>query len=296
MAKHSSKIWLDGKYLPWEQARVHVLTHALHYGSSVFEGIRFYETSVGPKVFRLYEHLVRFFDSAKALGLRIPYNKKLLARVILKLVQESGMKNGYVRPLAFYGAGSSGINPIKVPTQVMIAVFPWLRNGKSIKIKVSPFIRIHPKSTRVEAKIGGHYINSIMALQDARKDGFDEVILLDVAGNVAEGAVGNIFIVKRGKVYTPKLGGILPGITRETILELCRSYLQIPAYERNLRLADLMQADEIFFVGTAYEVTLISRLGKKRFTIKPSSTASRIQALYKSVVTGTIPRYRKWLS
>lgn len=296
MSLQSKKIWLNGRYVPWNTANVHVLTHALHYGSSVFEGIRFYETSAGPKVFRLREHLDRFFDSAKALGLRIPYGKHVLYRVVLKLVQQSGMKNGYIRPLAFYGAGSAGINPVGISTEVMIAVFPWLRDGTSLKIKVSPFIRIHPQSTRVEAKIGGHYINSIMALRDARKDGFDEALLLDSKGNVTEGAVANIFIVKDGKVTTPKLGSILPGITRETILELCRSYLHIPAYERNLTLRDVMRADEVFFVGTAYEVTPVSQCLNKKFSDTPNSTTRRIQAVYKQLVTGGIPQYKKWLT
>ena len=286
-------IWLDGKFVPWNQATTHILTHGLHYGSSVFEGIRFYKTSNGPKIFRLNEHLKRFFYSARSLGLKIPYTQKTLTAACKKLVTKSGMKDGYLRPLAFYGVKNLSILPIGFPIRVALIPSLWPAKKNVLNICLSPYIRIHPQSTDVHAKIGGHYVNSIVALMDARKRGFDEVIFLDDRGYVAEGAVANVFMIKNGTIYTPKVPSILPGITRDTIIELVRREFKKRVIEKDMRLSELLAADEVFFTGTAYEVTPIARIGTKRFAI--SSMTKRIRDSYTDVVRGKLARYRSWL-
>ena len=210
------KIWMDGKLVPWKDAKVHVLTHTLHYGLGVFEGIRFYETPKGPAVFRLKEHVDRLFDGAEKSFMKVPFSKEEISKAILETIKVNGTKAGYIRPIFFYGYGKMGLDPHGAPVNCSIAIWPWgsYLGDEAVKVKTSSFMRIHPKTTHAECKICGHYVNSIFASCEAKAEGYQEALLLDYEGNIAEGPGENFFIVKDGKILTPKLGNILQGITR----------------------------------------------------------------------------------
>ncbi len=292
------KIWMNGKLENWEDCKVHVLTHALHYGSAAFEGIRFYNTPKGPAIFLLKEHIKRLFESAKAIEMKIPYTQKQLCDAVVATVKINKIKSGYIRPITFYGYGKMGLNPIGAPVEVVIAIWPWgsYLGEESIKVKTSSYIRLHPKSLNTEAKIAGHYINSIMASLEAKKANCHEALLLDHKGNVAEGPGENIFMVKRGKLYTPKLGNILAGLTRKVVMQLAKD-LKIPVAEKVISLKDVKKADEAFFTGTAAEVTPIGYIdGKaiKKAQIGPFT--AKLQTLYNRIVKGEEPKYKSWLT
>lgn len=251
-------IWINGKLTDWDKANVHILTHALHYGSGAFEGIRAYKTERGPAVFRLREHIDRLYYSASALKMQIPYKPEELVKATLLNLKENGLEHGYIRPIVYYGYGVMGLNPREAPVHVAIAAWPW---GKylphdAVDVKVSSFIRIHPGSTVADAKLNGHYINSIMAVQALKGTKYHEALFLDYEGNVAEGPGENIFLVKDGKLVTPSKGNILAGITRDTIMKLADTF-GIACTERKLTLKDVFAADEAFFTGTAAEITPI---------------------------------------
>lgn len=296
--KKTRYIWFNNKLVKWDEAKVHLLTHSLHYGSAAFEGIRFYNTERGPAVFRLKEHIDRFLNSAEVLGMKLPFSKNQLIKTTLNLIKKNKIKQGYIRPIAFFGYGKMGLSPIGVPLNVAIAVWPWGRYLEKdiVKVKTSSFCRLFPKSGVMGAKISGHYFNSILATLEAKKFGFDEALLLDYKGFVAEGPGENIFIVKNKKIITPKKRTILPGITRQTVITLAKD-LGYKVVEKNIKLPELKRADECFFVGTAAEVSPIGQIDKVKICKGEIGPITReLQELYKLVVTDKIKKYQKWLT
>ncbi len=293
----SRYIWKNGKFVKWNDAKVHILTHTLHYSAGVFEGIRFYDTPKGPAVFRLKEHIDRLFYSAKALQMKLPYSKKEIRETILKTIKKNRLKSGYIRPIAYFGYGM-GLSPKNIPIEMAIAAWTWgayLSEDPSIKVKISPIMRLHPRSTVHDAKICGHYTNSIMASIDAQNDGYHEALLLDENGLVAEGPGENIFMVKRKKIYTPAEGNILPGITRDSIMTLARD-LGYKVIEKRIKPAELKRAHEAFFTGTAAEVTPIGQIDRKKIKRAPGPITMTLKEAFLDIVNGKNPKYRKWLT
>ncbi len=291
----TEKIWFNGSFVNWEDAKIHVLSHALHYGSGVFEGIRFYKTKNGRAIFRLKEHVDRLFTSAESLFMKIPYTKEEIFNAIKETVKINIAEEGYIRPIIFYGYGKMGINPEGAELNIAIAEWPWdsYLGDKPIKVKISDFIRIHPKSLKPDKKVTGHYVNSILANMDAKSKGYDESLLLDYNGNISEGPGENFFIVKNNVIKTTHLGGIIPGITRASIIEIAGN-LGYPVTEGNILRKDLEDADEAFFTGTAAEVTLISLVDNKKFSSHEIS--SKLKNDYMDIVKGKNPKYVKWLT
>ncbi len=290
-------IWFNGKFLRWEQAKIHVLTHALHYGSGVFEGIRCYKTQNGPAVFRLKEHIERLFNSAKFLEMKIPFSKKEIQKAILELIKLNKIEECYIRPIVFYGYGKMGLNPKGVNIDCAIIVWPWGKYLKDkVKVKISKFIKLHPQSVISFAKICGYYVNSIFATFDALRDGFDESILLDYRGFVAEGSAENIFIVKNKKLLTPKLGSILPGITRDSIIKIAKD-IKIEVIEKNISVKELKNCDEAFFTGTAAEITPIYQIDNKIISKGEIGEITKIlQEKFYQIIHGEDKQYKNWLT
>lgn len=291
-------IWMDGKLARWEDAKIHVLTHTLHYGMGVFEGIRFYNTHKGPAVFKLKEHVKRMMDGAKVAFMKVPFTDDEIAKGILDTVRENGISEGYIRPIIYYGYGKMGLDPHGAPVNVAIAVWPWgaYLGDDAVRVKTSRFIRLHPNSTYSETKICGHYVNSIFASCEAKEKGYHEALLLDYMGNIAEGPGENLFIVKDGKLSTPKLGNILHGITRKSIIDMAKNE-GMEVKETDLTLEDVYNADEAFFTGTAAEVTAIDSLDDKKIgEIAPGPVTSRLKELFTDIVHGKNEKYHKWLA
>lgn len=289
---------MNGKLKNWDDCQVHVLTHAIHYGSGAFEGIRFYQTKQGPAVFLLEEHVKRLFRSAKAIDMKIPYSEKQICEAILETIKVNKIPAGYIRPIAFYGYGKMGLNPTGAPVDMVIAIWPWgaYLGVDTVKVLTSSYMRIHPKSLASEAKITGHYVNSIMASLEAKKAGYHEALLLDYRGKIAEGPGENIFIIKKGKLYTPPLGNILAGLTRKSVMSMAKD-LKIPVVEKQLTLNDLKKADEAFFTGTACEVTAIGQIDKTLINKgKMGPITTKLRDLFHRVVTGQESKYKKWLT
>lgn len=254
-------VWKNGEMVRWHEATVHVSAHALHYGSGVFEGIRCYETSAGPAVFRLPEHLERFHRSANVYGYSIPYSSDELATAVCDLIAINGFSSCYIRPICYFGSASLGIDPSRCPIETVIMAWPWGAYlgseglEKGIRVTVSPWRKFHSSMMPTTAKACGQYLNSILAVQDAFRRGFDEAILLDKDGRLAEGSGENLFVIKDGEIATNKADdSILNGITRDSVIELARG-LGFQVDLRSLDLDDLLSADEAFFTGTAAEVT-----------------------------------------
>ncbi|MFC1690761.1 branched-chain amino acid transaminase [Nanoarchaeota archaeon] len=292
------KIWMDGKLINWDDAKVHVLSHSLHYGSGVFEGIRFYKTDKGPAVFRLKEHVERLFKSAKVFNMEIPHTKEQIEEAVKETIKVNKTDAGYIRPLVFYGYGKMGLNPEGADLHVMIAVWPWgsYLGDKAVSVKTSSFIRHHPKAVHTEAKVCGYYVNSIFASLEAKKEGYDEALMLDYEGNIAEGPGENLFIIKDGKIYTPGVGNILVGITRDSVMDIA-NHLGYDVVEKTLTLEDLKNADEAFFTGTAAEVTAIGKLdGKNLGNGDTGQITDKIRTTYLDVVQGKKEKYLDWLS
>jgi branched-chain amino acid aminotransferase len=291
-------IWYNGEFIKWEEAKVHVLAHGLHYGSGVFEGIRFYETPKGPAIFRLEEHTERLFYSAKALEMEIPFTPAEINKATVATVAKNGVKSGYIRPLAFYSYGKMGLNPIGAPVDTIIACWPWGKylGHEALKVKVSKFIRIHPQSTIADAKISGHYVNSIMASLEMKREGYDEALLLDFEGNVAEGPGENFFLVKNGELFTPPLGKVLKGITRQSVMQLATD-LGIKCTEKTITLEEAKSADELFFTGTAAEIGGIGQLDE---TIigngEEGEITRRLSEAFFEAALGKNQKYAEWLT
>lgn len=299
----ANKIWLDGKLVAWDDAKVHVLTHALHYGVGVFEGIRAYKTAGGRSaVFRLREHMQRLYDSAHVLLMEIPYPIERLHEACLETLRANGQAEGYIRPLAFFGYGSMGVGAVN-PVQVTIASWPWgaylsdegLKRG--IRAKVSSFNRLHVNVAMVRAKVSGQYVNSFLANREATLSGFDEAILLDTDGYVAEGSGENLYIVKDGTIFTPALSSpVLAGITRDSVLRIAKDQ-GIPVCEQKFTRDTMYLADELFMTGTAAEVTPVREVDHRSIGRgEPGPVTKKIQEEYFKAVHGETPKYESWLT
>ena len=296
----TEKIWMNGKLVDWKDAKIHVLTHALHYGSGVFEGIRCYNTDKGPAVFRLVEHMERLEDSARMYMKTIPYTTDDLCQATKDLIKANKLKECYIRPLVYRGYGEMGLNPLKCPVEVSIAAWKWgsylgeegLKNG--IRAKISSFQRISPNILPSGAKGTGQYLNSILAKLEAIDVGYDEAIMLDNRGFISEGPGENIFIVKNGVIYTPpEHASILLGLTRDSAMKIARD-MEYDVEEIDITRGMLYLADEAFFTGTAAEITPI-RLVDGREIGKPGPVTKAIQAKYFDVVHGKDKKYEDWL-
>lgn len=302
MADRDGFIWYDGKFVPWRNATTHVLTHSLHYGLSVFEGLRAYKTDHGTAIFRLEDHTRRLFDSAHIYQIHIPYTHETLIEAQIEAVRRNELESCYIRPIVFYGPEKMGISPKGATVHVAIAAWPWgaylgedaLRQG--IRVKISSYARQHVNVTMPRAKIAGAYANSILANAEALEDGFDEAILLDTDGFVAEGAGENVFIVRDNTILEPEIASALPGITRATIHQLAAD-LDIPIVTRRLTRDDLYIADEAFFTGTAAEVTPIREIDHRRIGAgERGPVTAQLQKAYFDAASGKIPKYHHWLS
>ncbi len=295
-------IWMDGKLVPWEKANVHVLTHTLHYGLGVFEGIRCYKTDKGPAVFRLKDHINRLKDSAKLVGMKLQYSIDEFVGAVKETIRANHIEECYIRPIAFYGYGVMGLNPEGSPVSVAIAVWPWgtylgeegLERG--IRAKISPWVRIDPRILPPQAKLVANYANSIFAKLDALNSGYDEAILLNIEGSVAEGPGENLFVVKNGVLITPPLSaGALKGITRDSIIKIARDR-KIKFEERNISSDELYRVDEAFFTGTAAEVTPIREVdGNVIGNGKRGKITGELQHIFFEAVRGRGPEYEAWL-
>ena len=294
------KIWFNGEMVDWDKAQVHVLSHALHYGSGVFEGIRAYETPKGPAIFRLTEHIERLMDSSKIYLMPVPYSVEQLVEATKEVVRVNKLKSSYIRPIVFRGYGEMGLNPLNSPVDVAIATWSWgtylgdegMKNG--IKAMISSFRRIDPNSLPPAAKATGQYINSILAKLEAIYSNYEEAILLDSRGFVSEGSGENIFVVKNGVIHTPSTAAsILEGITRDTVIELSAE-LGYEVVERDLVRSDLFLADEIFVTGTAAEITPIREVDKREIG-KPGPVTVALQEKFFAVVKGEDAKYEHWL-
>lgn len=302
MSDRDGLIWLDGEMVPWREAKTHVLTHTLHYGMGVFEGVRAYRTPKGAAIFRLREHTERLFNSAHILGMRIPYDRETLDQAQRAAVRENALASAYIRPMCFYGSEGMGLRADNLKVHCMVAAWEWgaylgednMRNG--IRIKVSSFTRHHVNITMCRAKANGNYMNSMMALQEAMRDGYDEALLLDAEGYVMEGSGENIFIVREGVLYTPDLTSALDGITRKTVIALAAE-LGIPVVEKRITRDEVYIADEAFFTGTAAEVTPIREVdGRAIGSGTRGPIAERLQALYFDQVHGRRDEHPEWLT
>ena len=302
MADRDGFIWLDGKMLPWREAQIHVLTHTLHYGTGVFEGVRAYHADQGTAIFRLEEHTNRLFNSAKILGMEIPYSKDELNAAQLAAVKDNNLDSAYIRPMCFYGAEGIGLRADNLKVHTMVAAWEWGAYlgaeaiEKGIRIRTSSFTRHHVNITMCKAKSNGNYMNSTQALQEALRDGYDEALLLDVDGYVAEGSGENIFIVRNGVIYTPELTSALEGITRETIMALADE-MGVEVKEKRITRDEVYIADEAFFTGTAAEVTPIRELdGRSIGSGSRGPVTEKLQSLYFDLVHGRMEKHLDWLT
>ncbi len=302
MPEKTEKIWMDGKLVPWDDANVHVLTHTLHYGLGVFEGIRCYKTPRGPAVFRLQEHVRRLLNSAKIFLLDIPYSEDEIASAIVETVRENRLEECYIRPVAFIGYGAMGLYPQGNPINLAIAAWPWGaylgEDGleKGIKVKTSSFVRTHVNTNMTRAKVCGYYVNSQLAKKEAIMCGYDEALLLDADGYVSEGSGENIFIVRDGALKTTPLTSILEGITRQSILTIARDE-GIAVGEDRFTRDEVYVADEAFFTGTAAEITPISELDGRTIGQGGRGPITRkLQSIFFDSVTGKSPKYEHWLT
>jgi branched-chain amino acid aminotransferase len=296
------KIWMNGKLVPFKNAKVHVLTHALHYSTSVFEGIRCYDTPEGSAIFRLPEHVERFFNSAKMYSMKMPYSKKKISDAIIKTVKDSKLKQCYIRPLAYYGYGTMGLTPTNNKVDISISCWEW-KMGESkagkfsgAKCKISKWIRIDSKSQPMQAKSAANYSNAALARMEAINAEYDEAIMLNNKGHVAEGSAENIFVVKNGKITTPSLDSdILNGITRDSAIKLLKSK-KIKVTEKNLKISELLSADEIFMTGTAAEVKSVTRVDKTKIgNGKIGDVTKELQEIFMDTVMGKNKKFRSWL-
>jgi len=288
--------------VPWRDATTHVLTHSLHYGLAVFEGVRAYKTAAGTGIFRLKEHTDRLFNSAKVFMMEIPYSREQLAEAQREVVRANKLESCYLRPLAFYGSEKMGVSPKGASVHVAIAAWPWGaylgEEGllKGIRVKTSSFQRHHINVSMVRSKTSGHYVNSILANMEATRDGYDEALLLDTQGFVAEGAGENLFIVRNGQLIEPQMVSGLTGITRATVIELARD-LGLTVESKPMTRDDVYLADEAFFTGTAAEITPIRELdGRTIGAGCRGPVTERIQTLFFDVVNGRAGKYRHWLT
>ncbi|MGH2901809.1 MAG: branched-chain amino acid transaminase [Solirubrobacteraceae bacterium] len=300
--KQADLIWMNGEFVAWEDAKVHVLTHGLHYGTGVFEGIRCYDTQIGPAVFRHRDHLKRLGRSAELYYMPLPYGVEALRTATNELIGRNGLRSCYIRPIAFRGYGQMGLNPLEAPVDVTIAVWEWgaylgeegKRNG--IRAKVSSWRRISPASLIPSAKASGQYLNSVLAKIESLKAGYEEAILLDDHGHVCEGSGENIFVVWEGRIVTPPpAASILDGITRKSVLQIARD-LGIEVIERDIARAELYLADEVFLTGTAAELVPVREIDDHTIGDgTPGEVTRAVQKVFEDALFGRDERYREWL-
>jgi branched-chain amino acid aminotransferase len=296
------KIWMDGKFIPWEEANVHILTHSLHYGLAVFEGIRCYLCYDGKSaVYRLREHVERLFDSAQIGDLEIPYSKKEILEACKETLRVNKLKEGYIRPLVFIGEGLMGVYPGDNPIRVAIITWSWGAYlgeealEKGIRVKVSSYTRHHVNVMMTKAKICGNYVNSVLAKREVMKMGYDEALLLDTEGYVSEATGENVFMVKGGVLKTTPLTSILPGITRDSVIQLAKAK-KIPMVEERFTRDELYTAQEAFFTGTAAELTPIREVDDRTIgNGKPGPITKGLQAAFFDIVKGKNSEYSEWL-
>ena len=302
MVQKVSKIWMDGKLIPWEEANVHILTHSLHYGLAVFEGIRCYLCPDGKSaVFRLREHVDRLFDSAQIGDIKIPYSKREISEACKETLRVNQLREGYIRPIVFIGEGVMGVYPGENPIQVAIITWSWGAYlgeealEKGIRVKVSSYTRHHVNVMMTKAKICGNYVNSVLAKREVMKMGYDEALMLDTEGYVSEASGENIFMVKNGLLKTTPLTSILPGITRDSVIQIAKAK-KIALLEERFTRDELYTAQEAFFTGTAAELTPIREVDDRMIgNGKPGSMTKELQAAFFDIVKGKNPNYREWL-
>ena len=302
MADRDGKIWKDGHMIDWRDATLHVLTHSLHYGMAIFEGVRSYKTPQGTAIFRLKEHTQRLFNSAKIFQMVIPYDMETIMAAQREVVRTNNLESCYLRPLAWIGSEKMGVSARGNTIHVSIAAWPWGAYlgedglARGIRVKTSSFTRHHVNVSMVRAKASGYYINSILANQEVTADGYDEALLLDTDGYVSDGAGENVFIVKNGKIYTPDLASCLDGITRDSVLTMARD-LGIEIIEKRITRDEMYCADEAFFTGTAAEVTPIRELDNREIgSGSRGPITEKLQSLFFDVVAGKAPQYNHWLT
>lgn len=295
-------IWMDGEVVPWREAKVHVLTHTLHYGMGVFEGVRAYDAKNGPAIFRLKEHSERLINSMKIMGMKPPYDLDTIMQAQIEIIQKNNLKSGYLRPMAYYGSEGMGIRADNLRVHLMVAGWEWgtylgdesLQNG--IRVRVSSYARHHVNVTMCRAKANGHYINSMLALQEAVQCGYDEALMLDTTGFVMEGSGENLFIIRDGIVYTPDLTSALDGITRKTIMRIIADE-GLELVEKRITRDEVYICDEAFFTGTAAEVTPIREVDDRPIgSGTRGPITERIQTRFFDAVKGNIPEYESWLT
>src|SRR3989344_1781870 len=302
MVEKADKIWMDGKFVDWDKANVHVLSHALHYGSAVFEGIKCYEAGKGSAIFRLKEHVDRLYDSAQIFGIKIPFSKEEFTKAIKDTVKLNKLKSCYIRPIVFLGYGPLGLNPVQSPVNCAIAVWKWGAYlgeeglAKGIRLKTSSFTRHHVNVNMTKAKISGNYANSVMAKREAILQGFDEAMMLDTQGYVSECTGENIFVIKNGVIKTTPLGSILPGITRASIIRIAKD-LGYEIIEQPFAKDEVYVADECFLTGTAAEVTPVREIDNRTIGEgKPGRITKQLQEKFLNIVRGKEKKYEKWLT
>jgi branched-chain amino acid aminotransferase len=295
-------IWMNGEFVAWEDAKVHVLTHGLHYGTGVFEGIRAYDTEIGTAIFRHHDHLQRLENSAKLYYMDLPHSREALREATHELIGRNGLRACYIRPLVFRGHGPMGLNPLDNPVEVAIAVWEWGaylgEEGKlnGVRARTSSWRRISPDSLIPHSKASGQYLNSVLAKIEAQKSGYEEAILLDDHGRVCEGSGENVFVVKDGVIYTPpQTASILDGINRKSVMEIARD-LGYELIERDVARAELALADEVFLTGTAAELTpMVSIDDIEIGTGRPGEVTRAVQSVFEDALHGRVERYREWL-
>jgi branched-chain amino acid aminotransferase len=302
MENRDGLIWFDGQWVQWRDAKVHVLTHTLHYGMGVFEGVRAYDNDGTPAIFRLQEHTDRLFNSAKIMDMNIGYSKDEINQAQKDAVAKNNLASAYIRPMVFYGSEGMGLRADNLKVHTIIAAWEWgaylgednIKNG--IRIRTSSYTRHHPNIAMTKAKANGNYINSMLALQEALTDGYDEALLLDVDGFVAEGSGENIFVVRDGVIYTPDLSSALAGITRDSIFEIATD-LGYKVVEKRITRDEIYCCDEAFFTGTAAEVTPIRELDNRIIgNGSRGPITEKIQSTYFDCVYGRNPKYQKWVA
>jgi len=302
MADRDGLIWHNGEMVPWREAQTHVLTHTFHYGMGVFEGVRAYRTDRGTAIFRLRDHTDRLFDSAHILGMKLPYDRETIDEAQRIAVRENRLDSAYIRPMFFYGPEGMGLRADNLQVHCIVAAWEWgaylgeENMTKGIRIRVSSFTRHHVNITMCRAKANGNYMNSMMALQEALRDGYDEALMLDASGYVMEGSGENVFIVRNGVLYTPDLTSALDGITRRTVMSLAHE-LGIQVVEKRITRDEVYIADEAFFTGTAAEVTPIREVdGRAIGSGTRGPITERLQGLYFDLVHGRLPAHPEWLT
>ena len=302
MSELDGQIWMDGSFCDWKDAKIHILTHTLHYGTGVFEGVRAYETDEGPAIFRLEDHTDRLFNSAKLIGMNIPFTKDVLMKAQCDAVNINNLKNAYIRPLCFYGNEGMGLRADNLKIHCAIAAWDWgpylgedkIING--IKIKVSSFPKRTEMAMLYKAKATGNYLNSMLALKDALNDGYDEALILGTDDSVNEGSGENFFLVKDNKLITPDLSTVLDGITRKTIIALAED-LDIQTVEKKISLDEVFECDEAFFTGTAAEVTPIIEIDNTKINNGiPGQITKKLQENYFNLIRAKYGKYDEWLT